>query len=152
MENDKVSARLADERALQRLIMQYAQGCDQRDAVKFAALFSPGAVLEGPGFRFARPEQIRSVPSQLSTFKKTYHTLLNYIFDVNGERATGEVYSMAHHLTPLDDGKFNDLVMYITYRDRYLRAGAGWQFESRQVVMEFTENRIVENIGAMPKL
>jgi len=151
MANDKDVARLADESALRRLIMRYAQGCDHRDGAGFASLFAPSAVLEGAGFRFATPQEIRGVPQQLTVFKKTYHTILNYVVDVNGDRATGEAYSMAHHLTPLADGKYNDLVMYITYRDRYVRGSGGWQFEHRGVEMEFTENRVVENIGSMPK-
>jgi hypothetical protein len=151
MTYDKEIARLADEGALRRLIMRYAQSCDQRDGVSFAALYAPGAVLEGEGFRFAGSEEIGTVPQQLNVFKKTYHTLLNFLVEVNGDRATGEAYSAAHHLTPLSEGKYNDLVMYITYRDRYVRGAGGWLFEYRRPVIEFTENRIVEDMGAMPK-
>lgn len=151
MARDNEVARLADESALRRLVMRYAQACDQRDGAAFAALYTPDAVLEGAGFRFAGSEEIGAVPKQLGVFKKTYHTLLNYLVEVNGDRAVGEAYSMAHHLTPLPEGKYNDLVMYITYHDRYVRGGGGWQFEHRRVVMEFTENRVVETIGTVPK-
>jgi hypothetical protein len=139
------------EAELRRIINGYARCCDMRDGDGFAKLYAPGAVLEGPGFKNTTAEQIRAVPGSLSVFKKTYHTLLNTMFDINGDRASGVIYSMAHHLTPLSDGQYNDLVMYITYYDRYVRGPTGWRFENRRVEMEFTENRTVDNLGTMPK-
>jgi SnoaL-like domain len=150
--NDDRLAQLADERALRRLVMRYAQACDRRDGAGFAALFAAGATLHGPGFSFAGAAAIGEVPSHLNRFKKTYHTLLNYTVDVNGDRAEGEAYSMAHHLTPLAEGEYTDLVMYITYRDRYVRSAGEWLFDAREVVMEFTERRIVQNPDTLPKV
>src|SRR5262245_64134860 len=97
---------LADERALHALVLRYATSCDNRDSDAFARLFAPHAVLEGPGFRFASPEQIRAVPPQLARFHKTYHTVLNFVVSVDGDGARGETYSMAHHLTPRADGRY----------------------------------------------
>jgi SnoaL-like domain len=131
--------------------MQYARNCDRRDESGFGGLFAEQAVLEGENFRFATPAEIRNVPNLLRRYAKTYHTLLNYSVDVSGDQADGEAYSMAHHLTARADGKYDDLVMYITYRDRYVRRGADWLFEHRRVLMEFTEQRIVDNVGSMPK-
>lgn len=147
MAHEFEAAQPADEMALRRLVMRYAHCCDRRDGDGFGALFAKDAVLEGPGFRFSTPRQIGGVPLLLNQFEKTYHTLQNLLFETSGDRATGEAYSMAHHLTRRPDGKCDDLVMYITYRDRYLREGADWRFEHRQVVMEFTESRVVENAG-----
>jgi hypothetical protein len=137
------------ETALRRLIMEYARACDRRDESGFGSLFTPHAVLEGDGFRFSGSDEIRNVPNLLRRFVKTYHTLQNHLFEVSAERATGEAYSMAHHLTPRSDGKYDDLVMYITYRDDYVRQGHPWLFEHRQVVVEFTEHRVVES--SLPK-
>jgi hypothetical protein len=138
------------EAALRRLISQYARCCDRRDESGFGALFVPNAILQGEGFRFSGTAEIGNVPNLLRRYVKTYHTLLNYLAEVTADRATGEAYSMAHHLTPRADGKYDDLVMYITYRDRYVRQHSGWLFERREVVIEFTEHRIVES--SLPKL
>jgi SnoaL-like domain len=138
-----------DESALRRLITRYALACDRRDGALLASVFATGGVLHGPSFRFATPGEIAKVPESLKRFEKTYHTLLNFLVEVTHDRGTGEVYSMAHHLTPLGNGKYKDLVMYITYRDRYVRGQRGWQIEHREVVVEFTEDRVVENINAL---
>jgi hypothetical protein len=133
------------EAALRRLLSRYARCCDRRDESGFGALFTPDAILEGEGFRFSGVGEIRNVPNLLRRFAKTYHTLLNYLVEVSADHATGEAYSMAHHLTPRSDGKYDDLVMYITYHDRYVQRDHAWLFEHRRVVMEFTEQRLVES-------
>jgi hypothetical protein len=142
---------LQDERALEHLTLRYARACDRRDGPGLASVFAPGAVLRGPGFKFSTPAELANVPQSLQQFEKTYHTLLNYMVEVDGDHATGEAYSMAHHLTPLGTGKYNDLVMYITYRDRYVRGAAGWRILEREVVIEFTEHRSVEKMDSIPK-
>ena len=150
-DNDNM-AQIADEAALRRLIMKYARCCDTRDGKGFAALYTPDAVLEGPGFRNDTQAGIAAVPESLNVFFKTYHTLMNTLFEISGDGATGVIYSMAHHLTPLSDGAYNDLVMHITYHDQYARVGGEWKFKRRRVDMAFTENRTVKNIGKMPEL
>jgi hypothetical protein len=52
---------------------------------------------------------------------------------------------MAHHLTPRSDGRYDDLVAYITIAT-LRRLNGEWQFEQRTVVM-VTETRIVDNVG-----
>ena len=145
-------SRLADETALKALVSSYARCCDLQDSKGFAALYTADGILEGEGFRSDSQDMMESIPRALDRFVKTYHTLLNTMFDVQGDQATGVIYSMAHHLTPLSGGKYNDLVMYITYHDRYIRTGEAWKFQHRRVAMEFTENRTVENLDTMPTL
>jgi hypothetical protein len=147
------STRDADEAALRRLVYNYARCADTRNGDGFAALFAPGGVLEGPGFRRATPEELRGVPPSMTPlFLKTYHTVLNTIFEFTDDRATGVIYSVANHLTALSEGKYNNLVMYITYHDRYVRTGNDWKFEYRRCDLEFTQNHTAENVGRMPPL
>jgi hypothetical protein len=146
-----LNVRADDDAAVRRVGLLYARCCDNRDGQGFAALFGPNAVLEGggggiPDFHNDTPEKIAAVPGSLNAFAKTYHTIYNTIIDIQGERATGEIYSCAHHLTPRADGKYDDFVMYITYHDRYARSSAGWRFAHRRVVIEFTERRVMDHV------
>jgi hypothetical protein len=152
MARDADLRRFIDESALRRLIMQYAQCIDRRDEFGFAALFATGAVLDGETFRFGTPEEIRAVPGSMKVYTKTYHTIWNQLFEINGDGATGEVYSAAHHLTRVPDETFSDFVMTITYRDRYVRARSGWLFLHRHLTVEYVETRIVEKLKLTPQL
>lgn len=134
---------VADERAIEKLVLGYAHGVDARSPEIFAAQFAPDARLHGASFAYVGPD-IAKVPPQLNRYVRTYHTVLNKRIAVDGDAGTGEIYSLAHHLTPRDDGRHDDFIMHITYHDRYVRTAEGWRIAERQVVTEFTEDRIVD--------
>jgi hypothetical protein len=138
----------ADRRAIKQVILNYAYCVDQRDGAGFAALFAPGAKLATSMGTHDTQEKLKAIPGQVGDYyKKTYHTLLNCMITVNGDKGTGVTYSAAHHLTPGGDGKYTDYIMYITYRDRFVKGPKGWQFEHRDVVLEFTQSVLVENVS-----
>jgi uncharacterized protein (TIGR02246 family) len=132
-----------DERALRQLIYRYARCADTRDGDGFATVFTDDGELQSFGQTFAGPEALSKIPGMLSNFVKTYHTVLNCLFTLNGDSASGEIYSTAHHLKPTEEGEHSDYVMYITYRDSYRRTSQGWRIARRIVDIEFTENRTV---------
>jgi hypothetical protein len=142
MSSDEIRL-LLDERALKALCVDYALHADARDGVSFAKLFTSDAVLEGSGLRFDTPEAIREVPDRLRIYNKTYHLIHNLYIYLNGDEATGTVYSSSHHLKETKAGVLSDTVMHITYRDSYLRQIDGWKFRSRILVLEFSEERAV---------
>ncbi len=142
----------ADHIALRHLVTAYARAVDTYDGPSFARLFAPQAVIEGTGVRIATPEALAGVPDALRVFTKTFHAIYNTLFRVDGDRATGVVYCAAHHLTPMSADKHDDLVMYLIYNDDYVRNGQAWLFQKRKVDIEFTENRMVENLGKLPKM
>jgi hypothetical protein len=134
---------IADERAIEKLVLGYAHGVDSRSPEIFTAQFTPDARLYGANFEY-RGGDVAKVPPQLGRYVRTYHTVLNKRIAVDGDSGTGEIYSLAHHLTPRDDGKHDDFVMHITYHDLYVRTADGWRIAERRVVTEFTEDRSVD--------
>jgi hypothetical protein len=141
---------LLDERALKALCLDYGFHADARDGESFARLFTSDAVLEGSGLRFDTPEAICEVPNRLRAFRKTYHLIHNVYVELKGDEATGIVYSSSHHLKENAAGALCDIVMYITYHDRYLRRDDGWKFGSRKLILEFSEEKIVTDSTKVP--
>ncbi|HVG99842.1 MAG TPA: nuclear transport factor 2 family protein [Miltoncostaeaceae bacterium] len=138
---------IADLLALRGLVDRYAGAVDGRDTDAFAALFTPDAVLavyeEGGGeavVEYRGTAALREVMDLLRHFTTTFHLMANHLCAVDGDAATGEVYCMAHHIVPGDEGE-TDLVMYIRYRDAYERTGEGWRFARRDVMRQWTEER-----------
>ena len=134
---------LADEREIARLVHNYAKGCDTRDGELFAAQFTEDAVLELAGRETVGRERLAKIPSMLNQYHLTYHMVHNLLIDVTGDTATGEVYSASHHLRPIEKDQLSDRVMYITYRDAYVRAAEGWRIARRLVDVQFIEYKIV---------
>lgn len=134
---------LADEREIGRLISNYARGCDTRNGELFAAQFTEDGVLELAERETVGQHRLSKIPSMLDQYHLTYHMVHNTLIEVNGDTATGEVYSASHHLNPIQREMFSDRVMYITYRDNYVRTGQGWKIARRLVDVQFIEYKTV---------
>ena len=61
--------------------------------------------------------------------------------DLDGDRATGECYCLAHHVEVADDGSRSVMIMHIRYQDRYARTADGWKFEHRTLMVDWRETR-----------
>ena len=137
------------ERELRSLAERYAQGVDRRVAGdEFVALFHPDAVIaihdpsESTEARELRgTERIARIPEVITRYAKTFHHLGQSTYEIGGGEATGEVYCIAHHLTPDDHGG-TDYVMFIRYEDTYRTDDDGvWKFAERRLRVDWTETR-----------
>ena len=142
----------ADLRALSE---RYARGVDRRDAGQFLSAFHPQATLqvyrqsesEEPSSAMVGHAQISRVPEVITMYPKTYHLLGQSSYDIGDETATGEVYCVAHHLTPDRHGG-SDYVMFIRYDDTYTRDRAdGWLITHRRVLVDWTETHAANPSG-----
>jgi ketosteroid isomerase-like protein len=133
---------------LRSLAERYARGVDRRDVDTFVALFHPDAVLaiHDPS-ESTEPREIRGIerlariPEQIKNYPKTFHLLGQSTYEIGDGEATGEVYCIAHHLTPDQHGGTN-YVMYIRYEDTYRPDPAGaWKFAARRLRVDWTETR-----------
>jgi hypothetical protein len=142
---------------LRSLAEQYARGVDRRDDVEaFVALFLPDAVItiHDPS-ESTEPRQLQGaerlarIPESIKRYPKTFHMLGQSTYDIGDGEATGEVYCIAHHLTPgahahSEGAGGTDHVMFIRYEDTYRTDGDGaWKFAERRLRVDWTETRTV---------
>jgi len=133
---------------LRSLAERYAQGVDRRDVDTFVALFHDDAAIvihdpsESTDPRELRGlERLAKVPEVIQRYPKTIHLLGQSTYDIGDGEATGEVYCIAHHLTPDVHGGTN-YVMYIRYEDTYRPDAEGvWKFAERRLRVDWTETR-----------
>ena len=150
-----------DVRALAELSTAYAAAADDRDGDALASLFLPDGVLMVPDVPTdLRPvltrtgAAIRQIPNRLSRCARTFHQTTDHRFEVDGDRATGEVRCVAHHVVahnpddPVVTGAGNDTVWFIRYRDRYVRTDGGWRIERRELHLQWVEERPVALLAA----
>ncbi len=60
---------------------------------------------------------------------------------LDGDRATGESYCLAHHLSVGDDGQRTMMIASIRYLDGFVRQGGQWLFAERRLMVNWTETR-----------
>ena len=60
---------------------------------------------------------------------------------MGGDRATGESYCIAHHLT-LEGEKRTLMVASIRYLDQFVKLDGSWLFAERKLMVDWTETRV----------
>ena len=133
----------ADRLAIRDLVESYAAGCDRRDIDLLRPVFVDGGTitvhwLDRDATSMTAPNDLERIPTGLARYDQTYHFLGNHRVVLDGDRATGDTYCMAHHLTGDDDH-----VMHIRYEDSFERTADGWRITTRDLRLLWTTNEVV---------
>jgi SnoaL-like domain len=154
----------SDGEALYQLSTAYAAAVDRRDGVGFAALFvASGELLVpdvpadlGPVISRTGHEALRRIPDGLRRYDRTFHQVSNHRFSIDGDRATGDVQCVAHHVLAAHGhgadppGRGTDTVWFIRYRDDYVRTTDGWRFGRRALHLQWIEEHPVSSLRSDP--
>ena len=144
--------------ALFDLCTDYGTAVDDGDGERLAGLFVPDGALVVPKFPDdLRPvitrsghEALRRIPEGLRTYDRTFHQMTNQRYVVDGGRATGDVYCVAHHASSAGVGYGTDLVWFIRYRDEYRETAEGWRFVRRELNLQWVEEHAISPPGIAP--
>ena len=154
MSDDDLDLRsTVDQLALRGIAERYAAGVDRRDRDLFLSAFHADGRLvlldhADPTQVFATRrghDELGAVTELIARYDKTFHLIGNARYDVDGDRATGEVYCVAHHLTRDRHGG-TDYVMMIRYLDSYSRRDGHWGIDERRLVTDWTELRTANRL------
>jgi len=139
----------ADRLAIRELIEAYAYCADRRDAEGQMALFTAdthfvvymNAKDPRPSQDLHSREALAPVFADLNQYAATMHFVgQSTIFSLNGDRATGEAYCIAHHLT-MDGEKRRMMVAYLRYLDTFVKMDGAWSFAERLLYVDWLEER-----------
>ncbi|MEO3745227.1 nuclear transport factor 2 family protein [Plantactinospora sp. B5E13] len=139
----------ADRLAIRELVDAYAHLADRRDAQGQAALFTDDARLavydSGPDTTepvqtLNGRDQLAAAFASLGNYDKTTHFNGQSTVTVDGDRATGETYCLAHHLWT-EEGQRTLMVMSIRYQDTFVRQGGRWLFAERRLITDWVDGR-----------
>jgi ketosteroid isomerase-like protein len=138
----------ADRLAIRELVDAYAHCADRRDAEGQKALFTQDAhfvvYMEGQG---AEPTQVLDgrealtpVFADLNRYDATMHFNGQSTVTLDGDRAIGVSYCIAHHLFT-DGGERKLMVAWLRYGDTFVKAGDVWLFAERHLYVDWIETR-----------
>jgi ketosteroid isomerase-like protein len=139
----------ADRLAIQELVEAYAHCADRRDAKGQMSLFTEdthfvvfmNAKDPKPSQELHSRESLAPVFADLNRYGATTHFVgQSTIFTLTGDRATGEAYCLAHHLT-VDGGKRRLMVASLRYLDTFVKTDGTWLFAERLLYLDWVEER-----------
>ena len=139
----------ADRLAIRELIEAYAHCADRRDAKGQMSLFTRdthfvvymNAKDPQPSQELHSREALAPVFANLSQYDATTHFVgQSTVFTLTDERATGEAYCLAHHIT-VTDGKRRLMVASLRYLDTFAKIEGAWLFAERLLYVDWLEER-----------
>ena len=139
----------ADRLAIRELVEAYAHCADRRDAKGQMALFTAdthfvvymNAKDSTPSQELHSREALAPVFADLNKYDATTHFVgQSTIFALTNERATGEAYCLAHHVT-VDGEKRRLMVASLRYRDTFVKLDGTWLFAERLLYVDWLEER-----------
>jgi ketosteroid isomerase-like protein len=139
----------ADRLAIRELVEGYAHCADRRDAQGQMALFTPdthfvvymNAKDPTPSMELHSREGLAPVFADLNKYHATTHFVgQSTIASLSGDRATGEAYCLAHHVT-IDGSKRHLMVASLRYNDTFVKTDGTWLFSERLLYVDWVDER-----------
>ena len=85
-------------------------------------------------------EALTPVFDDLNRYDSTTHFNGQSTVALNGDRATGESYCLAHHLYT-EDGERKLMIASLRYFDTFVKTDGTWLFGERKLYVDWTEIR-----------
>ncbi len=142
-------AEAADRLAIRELVEAYAHCADRRDAKGQMALFTPDTHFvvymdtkdPKPTQELHSRGELAPVFDDLNKYAATQHFVgQSTILTLTSNSATGEAYTMAHHLT-VNGGKRSLMVAALRYDDTFVKQDGSWLFAERKLYVDWIEER-----------
>lgn len=139
----------ADRLAIRELVEAYAHCADRRDAQGQMALFTEDthfvvymdAKDPKPSSELHSRAALAPVFADLGKYAATMHFVgQSTILTLTGDRATGEVYTLAHHLM-VDGDKRRLMIAALRYADELVKLDGAWLFAERRLYVDWIEER-----------
>jgi hypothetical protein len=141
-------AEQADRLAIRELIDAYAHCADRRDAEGQKSLFTAdthfAVYMDGEGSKPTQVlhgrEALTPVFDDLNRYQVTMHFNAQSTIILDGHRATGDSYCIAHHLyTEGDERKL--MLAFLRYGDTFVKTDGAWLFAERNLYVDWVETR-----------
>ena len=139
----------ADRLAIRELIDAYAHCADRRDAKGQMALFTENTAFHvfmdsrspEPTYILHGRDALAPIFEDLNQYQATTHFNGQSTIRLEGDRATGESYCIAHHLK-VDGDNRTLMLASIRYLDQFVKQDGAWLFAERKLMVDWTDTRI----------
>ena len=139
----------ADRLAIRELIEAYAHCADRRDAKGQMSLFTTdthfvvymNAKDSKPSQELHSRDALAPVFADLNKYEATTHFVgQSTIATLTSDRATGEAYCLAHHVT-VDGAERRLMVASLRYLDTFVKIDGAWLFAERLLYVDWLDER-----------
>jgi len=145
-------AEAADRLAIRELFDAYAHCADRRDAAGQKALFTVdtrfAVYMKGdksdPTYVLQGREALTPVFADLNRYEATTHFNGQSTVALEGDHATGESYTIAHHVFT-EAGSRKIMIASLRYLDSFAKIDGRWYFAERKLILDWSETRTLSS-------
>jgi ketosteroid isomerase-like protein len=145
---DLTPSEAADRLAIRELFDAYAHCADRRDAKGQMALFTADTrfvvymdgALAPASYELEGRDALAPVFDDLNRYEATMHFNGQSTVTLDGDRATGESYTIAHHVFT-EGGTRKIMVAWLRYLDVFAKIDGTWYFAERELILDWSETR-----------
>ena len=87
-------------------------------------------------------EALTPVFEDLNRYEATTHFNGQSTVTIDGNRATGESYTIAHHVFT-EDGNRKIMIASLRYLDAFIKIDGRWYFAERTLILDWSETRFM---------
>jgi len=121
---------------IHRAVCDYIRGQDRLDPATQRSAFHDDAYVDCGVFAGSPDGYVAFAQGALARYEASHHLLGQIVIDVDGNRASGEVYFIAWHR--LGRGaEAMDVFISGRYIDEYEDRGSGWKIAARREIMDW---------------
>ena len=128
---------LLDKQACVELVYKLARSIDRCDEPLLRSLFHPDATDDHGVFVGTAADFATWVMPVLASMKRTQHHVGNVLIQLDGDRAYGESYFIAHHTVAQEGGDDIFTLAAGRYLDRFERRNGEWKISHRHAAYDW---------------
>ena len=145
-ETDPRIARLLDKQDCVELVHKLARAIDRCDSDLVREVFHPDATDDHGMFKGTAADFVPWVMEVLNGMRRTQHIIGNVLVEVDGNKAEGESYFIAHHVLPGGEGADSFMVAAGRYLDRFEKRNGEWKISHRHAVYDWSQTAAASDI------
>lgn len=126
----------ADKLECAEVVAKLARGIDRCDAELVHSCFHPDATDDHGLFKGTAKDFVTWVIPLLETMERTQHVIGQSLIEVDGDKASGESYFVAHHTINTPDGAVL-MIAAGRYLDQFERRDRAWKISHRHAVYDW---------------
>ncbi|WP_422749785.1 nuclear transport factor 2 family protein [Mycobacterium sp. WMMD1722] len=128
---------MLDEYQLRKLVHRYCRAVDRGDVSALRALYHDDARDDHGTFSAGAVDSfVEGIAAARPHLRSMQHHITTQNFEIDGERAEGEIYSIATHTFSAGEREV-DVVVGGRYLDRYEKRRGAWKFLERAIVTDW---------------
>ncbi len=143
MSNDSRIQLFLDRQEIMELSWKYSRACDRLDTDLLSQVYWPDGTDDHGIFKGTAPEYVEWVMGLLKQWTSSHQTNSNFLIDVDGDIATGEVHWTGFYRYVID-GQPMDQLAAGRYLDKYERRNGEWRILHRTCTSEWSRVEKVE--------